>query len=190
MNTPPQQSHGESQGAKDSVAAPRDPLQVSPTHGGEIRDAQLSNGDGNKDGHGSGNDHGTGHGTGHGDEENVIPHDLPRPSPMALIILGSVFVVLLFSLFLIGLIPGIIKARETDAAAAARANDAPIVNTTQPVATATSKDVILPADIRAWASTMLYPPRQRLPQEVVFRYPIPREGGRPARRNLHARHRR
>ena len=144
--TPPQNPSNE-----PHAPPPRDPLQVSKTHGGEIRNDQLTNGHGNTDGRGAS------HGGEHGDEENVIPHDLPRPSPLVLIVLGGLFIVLLFALFLIGLIPGLINAHETDAAAAARANDAPIVNTTQPVATPTSKDIILPADVRAYASTMLYP---------------------------------
>jgi membrane fusion protein (multidrug efflux system) len=125
--------------------APANPLVATKTHGGEVPDAQLVNGQNHERAHG------------HGDEENVIPHDLPHPSRKVLIALASIFVLLLVGLFLIGLIPGIINAHQTEEEAAARANGAPIVNTTQPVPSATSKDVILPCDIRAWASTMLFP---------------------------------
>lgn len=132
---------------------PAGPLQVTSLHGGEVRNDQLTNGQDKNGTHGGG--HEGGHV--HGDDENVIPHDLPKPSGRVLVVLGSVFVLLLVALFLVGLIPGILNARATEAEAAARAGGAPIVNTTQPVASATSKDVILPADVRAWASTMLYP---------------------------------
>jgi RND family efflux transporter MFP subunit len=135
---------------------------LPPKARGETRDGQPANGEGNHGGHDShmlsrDGGHDAGHDQRHGDDENVIPHDLPRPSAFTLTILGGLFVLLLVALFLVGLIPGLINAHETEAAAAARANDAPIVNTTQPVATPTSKDIILPADVRAYASTMLYP---------------------------------
>jgi membrane fusion protein, multidrug efflux system len=155
QDSPPQDSRN----SKATAASARDPLiplQATPTHGGEIRDEQLANGQ-HHGGHGQ-DDHSDGNGGhAHGDEENVIPNDLPRPSGKVLFVLASAFVLLLISLFLVGLIPGLINAHRTDQEAAARANDAPIVSTTQPVATPTSKDVILPADIRAYSSTMLYP---------------------------------
>jgi RND family efflux transporter MFP subunit len=66
-------------------------------------------------------------------------------------------VILFLALFLIGLIPGLLNDRKVSAEAQARAGNAPIVNTTQPAAVSSSKDIILPADIRAYASTMLFP---------------------------------
>ena len=119
--------------------------QATTTHGGEVADAQLANGQ-HHDG-----------GQGHGAEENVIPHDLPRPSRKSLTLLACAFAGLLVALFLVGLIPGMLHADQAEQDAQARATGAPIVNTTQPVTEATSKDVILPADIRAYSSTMLYP---------------------------------
>jgi RND family efflux transporter MFP subunit len=93
----------------------------------------------------------------HEEGEHVIPDDLPRPSRTALLILGGTFALLLVLLFLIGLIPGLIRSSQTQQEAQARANDAPIVNTTQPAATSNQHDIVLPCDVHAFASTNLYP---------------------------------
>jgi len=74
-----------------------------------------------------------------------------------IILLASAFALLLVTLFLVGLIPSWLNDREIEKDAQARASGAPVVNTTQPVTEASSKDIILPCDIRAYSSTMLYP---------------------------------
>ena len=169
MNPP--QNTGASEDAKNptAVATPsRDgvkPLQATAGHGGEIRDEQLTNGKSNgasPDAHGGvhggaqGGAEGGAHG-GHGNEENQVPHDLPRPSRKAIIALVGSFVLLLVALFFVGLIPGMFKSSEARKDAEERASGAPIVSTTQPVLAADSKDVILPCDVRAYADTMLFP---------------------------------
>jgi membrane fusion protein, multidrug efflux system len=140
----------ESKNPQEAARREPDPLVVDKTHGGEIRDDQLANGQDH------GGNHGGKGGHGHDEHENVIPHDLPKPSKRALFLMAGTFALLLLALFLVGLIPGIISSRETDQEAAARANDAPIVSTTQPVPQPVARDIVLPCDVRAYASTMLY----------------------------------
>jgi membrane fusion protein (multidrug efflux system) len=153
--TPDNAAQADGHGTKSSPESARrepDPLVATKTHGGEIRDDQVTT---NGQDHKQDGAHAGKGGHDHGDE-NVIPHDLPKPSKTLMFVLASVAAALLVALFLIGLIPGIISAHETDKEAAARATDAPIVSTTQPIPQPASRDIILPADVKAYASTMLF----------------------------------
>ncbi len=88
--------------------------------------------------------------------EEVIPHDLPRPSTLTVAIVAVVFCLLLAALFVIGYIPRHLEANEAASDAQAKANDAPVVSVVPAKESLGGKDLLLPADIAAYQDTSLF----------------------------------
>lgn len=86
-----------------------------------------------------------------------IPADLPRVGLAAVAVFALAFVALLAGLFVLGYLPT--KARQDRAhqAAAALADDRPVVSTAKPRRPSDSAELVLPANVEAFQQTAIYP---------------------------------
>jgi RND family efflux transporter MFP subunit len=89
-------------------------------------------------------------------DEHVIPGDLPRPNSLLVVLMVFVFVLLLGGLFVLGWFPHEHQITQANQDAADQANGAVLVSLARPKAEVTSKDVVLPCDVRANQATALY----------------------------------
>jgi RND family efflux transporter MFP subunit len=125
----------------------------APQGRGEDRGNGNAPKDAGKD-HPDAGDHGGGHGA---DHEEVIPKDLPQPSSFTVAVVAVVFALMLVGLFLIGWFPHAHRLARANADAADAADKPPIVALTTAKTAPAEKDVVLPADVRAFQSTDIFP---------------------------------
>lgn len=91
-----------------------------------------------------------------GMEESVIPSDLPRPGKAVMVTAAIAFALLLIALFLIGWYPRHQIELQTDADAAAIDSGVPIVQAAAPKLSASSGELVLPADVKPYQMAALY----------------------------------
>jgi RND family efflux transporter MFP subunit len=89
--------------------------------------------------------------------EHALPSDLPKPSNVTVIVIVIVFALLLVGMFAIGFFPRHHLANETEATAQQNSSALPVVQVQAPKSSGGVKEVILPADVRAYQQTDLYP---------------------------------
>lgn len=114
----------------------------------------------------AGNDAGNGNGFSHAQhahqgpvamDEHDMPKDLHRPGNMTVIVVVLIFVALLAGIFVVGYIPHRHRVAEAEADATDRTSMPLVVDVTRPKVTTTSKDVLLPGDLRPMQETALFP---------------------------------
>jgi membrane fusion protein (multidrug efflux system) len=93
----------------------------------------------------------------HGGEEQVIPPDLKKPGKKTLILVAAIIVALMLVLFVVGWIPHHNQANQAQADAAEVAAQAPIVQVAYPLESASTKDLLFPANVQANQATDIYP---------------------------------
>src|SRR5262249_38985044 len=86
-----------------------------------------------------------------------IPQDLPKVSNRTVMIAGIVAAGALLVLFLVGWIPRHHRLSELENEAKSSNENAPLVQVAQPKRETSSMEVILPADVRSYQETALFP---------------------------------
>jgi RND family efflux transporter MFP subunit len=86
-----------------------------------------------------------------------VPRDLPKVTTPAILIAGVVVIAAFVALFLIGWIPRHDRRVELEKQAKAANDSRPVVQIAQPKRDGAAVDVILPADVRSFQETALFP---------------------------------
>lgn len=89
--------------------------------------------------------------------EKVIPTDLPRPGARTIILVVVLFLLMLAGMFVVGYVPHRGEAARARADADERASAVPVVGVATPRENTFAKDIVLPADIRPYQETAIYP---------------------------------
>jgi RND family efflux transporter MFP subunit len=93
----------------------------------------------------------------HDPHDETIPKNLPKVSTGSVLIGTAIFVILLIALFFVGYFPYRHGVEEIDQLAKAAGETTPIVNVVRPQRQEEGTDLDLPADVRAFQSTSLFP---------------------------------